>query len=117
MQKKIEKPYQDTLKELIITSLEDDKAEDIVTINLHGKSDMADYLVIATGRADRHVGAMADHLTQKLKQEGIMALVEGMPQCDWVLVDAFDIVVHLFRKEVRELYNLEKMWKDELPIA
>ena len=114
MQKKIEKLHQDILKELIITSLEDDKAEDIVTIDLQGKSDMADYLVIATGRADRHVGAMADHLTYQLKQEGILASVEGMPQCDWVLVDAFDVVVHLFRKEVRELYNLEKMWQAEL---
>lgn len=106
-----------TLKDVIIASLEEYKAENIVIIDLHGKSDMADCLIIATGRADRHVGAIADHLVHDLKHRGIQASLEGMKQCDWVLVDAFDIIVHIFRQEVRELYNLEKMWQAELPKA
>ena len=106
---------ENTLKELIIASLEDDKAENIVVIDLKGKSDMADYLVIATGRADRHVAAIADHIMDKLKVRGLSVAVEGMKQCDWVLVDAFDIIVHIFRQDVREIYNLEKMWQAELP--
>ncbi len=117
MQKTIKTAVQDTLKDLIIASLEDSKAEDIVIIPLAGKSDMADYMVIATGRADRHVAAIAEHLARALKDQGILAPVEGLKQCDWVLVDAFDVVVHIFRQEVRDLYKLEKMWQAELPAA
>lgn len=94
--------------------LDDAKAEEIVTINLDGKSSMGDYMVIATGRSDRHVGAVADQIHKKLKEEGETRVrVEGQPQCDWVLIDTGDIIVHVFRPEVREFYNLEKMWSME----
>lgn len=95
----------------IMAWLDDAKAEDIVTIDLEGKSSLGDYMVIATGRTDRHVGAIADQLAQKLKEDGLSRVrVEGQPQCDWVLIDAGDIIVHVFRPEVREFYNLEKLW-------
>ncbi|MBF0248227.1 MAG: ribosome silencing factor, partial [Alphaproteobacteria bacterium] len=91
--------------------LEDDKAQDIVVIDLAGKSDIADHLVIATGTSQRHVGAIADHLRENLKKIGCQGVaVEGMPQADWVLVDGGDVIAHLFRAEVREFYNIEKMW-------
>ena len=92
-------------------SLDDDKAIELVTIDLGGKSDIADFMVIASGTSQRQVGAMADHIRDRLKSSGIKGLaIEGANQCDWVLIDAGDIVVHLFRPEVREFYNLEKMW-------
>lgn len=96
----------------IHASLEDDKAEDEIVIDLSGKSTLADYIVIASGRSQRQVSAMADHLVENLKAAGLLrsARVEGQPQCDWVLVDAGDVVVHLFRPEVREFYKLEKLW-------
>lgn len=100
----------------MVGSLDDDKAEDVVTIDLRGKSSMADYLVIASGRSSRQVGAMADHLLRKVKTEGFgTASVEGIPQNDWVLIDAGDVIVHLFRPEVRAFYNIEKMWSVTLP--
>jgi len=96
---------------MAVTSLDDDKAKDIVTIDLAGKSSLADYLVIASGTSQRQVVAMADHLTEKLKAAGLTGLsAEGKDQGDWVVLDAFDVIVHLFRPEVREFYNLEKMW-------
>lgn len=99
---------------LITASLDDDKAEDVVVVDLVGKASFADYMVIATGKSDRQVGAMADHLVQKLKAQGISRVpAEGMTQRDWVLLDSGDIVVHLFRPEVRSFYNLEKLWSDE----
>lgn len=95
----------------ILTSLEDDKAEEIVKIDLRGKSEMADWMVIASGRSSRQVSAIADHLTDKLKQEfGRLSKVEGKEAGDWVLIDAGDVIVHVFRPEVREFYQLEKMW-------
>lgn len=105
------------LKTLIQQSLEDDKAEHIVIINLAGKSDMADYMVIASGRSAKHVGSIAENLNQRIKASKILTEVpmEGTHDCNWVLVDAFDVVVHLFRPEVREFYNLEKMWEVALP--
>ncbi len=99
----------------IVKWLDDAKAEEIVTIPLEGKSSLGDYMVVATGRTDRHVGAIADQLHQKLKDRGETARVEGQPTCDWVLIDTGDIIVHVFRPEVREFYNLEKMWQAELP--
>ncbi len=96
--------------DLVVDSLDADKAEDIVVIDLRGKSSIADHMVIATGNSSRQVGAMADHLMRKLKDAGQGVAWEGMPQCDWVLIDGGDIVVHLFRPEVRSFYNLEKMW-------
>ena len=96
--------------ELVVGLLDDDKAEDVTVIDLRGRTSIADTMVIATGRSARQVGAMADHLTEKLKAAGIGTSVEGQPQCDWVLIDGADIIVHLFRPEVRAFYNLEKMW-------
>lgn len=100
----------------ILSHLEDAKAEDIVTIDLNGKAVIADGMIVATGRSNRHVGAIADQLVEKLKGEGHKDLrVEGLPHADWVLVDAGDFVVHIFRPEVRSFYNLEKLWSDHAP--
>ncbi len=101
---------------IVESSLDDDKAEDIVVIDLHGKSTIADYMVIATGRSQRQVGAMADHIGARLKAKGVAHVsVEGARVGDWVLVDGGDVVVHLFRPEVRRHYNLEKMWAMHWP--
>lgn len=101
---------------LVTSSLEDDKAENIIAIDLNGKTPMADYMVVASGRSGRHVAAVADHLMRRLKTEGFgLARVEGMTQGDWVLIDAGDIVIHVFRPEVREFYRLEKMWAADIP--
>lgn len=100
----------------IVSWLDDAKAEEIVTIPLEGKSSLGDYMVVASGRTDRHVGAISDQLALKIKEAtGTPARVEGVPACDWVLVDTGDIIVHIFRPEVREFYNLEKMWKAKIP--
>jgi ribosome-associated protein len=102
---------QSDLLKRILVSLDDDKAEDIVTINLEGRSALCDAAVIASGRSSRHVGAMADHLARKLKEGGYGTRpISGQGQGDWVLVDAGDVIVHLFRPEVREYYDLEGMW-------
>jgi ribosome-associated protein len=94
------------------TSLDEDKAENIVVIDLAGKTEIADFLVIASGTSQRHVGAMSDHLQRSMKAIGLRsAAVEGGVQCDWVLIDAGDVIVHLFRPEVREFYSLEKIWE------
>lgn len=96
---------------LCSTSLDDDKAEEVVTIDLTGKSSIADTMIVASGRSSRHVAAMAEHLLFKLKQAGATYLrAEGMTQGDWVVVDAGDVIIHLFRPEVRGFYQLEKMW-------
>ena len=96
----------------VTTSLEDSKAEELVTINIRDKSALADFMVIASGRSNRHVSAMADHLLRALKSMGAgSAKVEGLQSADWVLIDTGDIIVHLFRPEVREFYALEKMWQ------
>jgi ribosome-associated protein len=99
------------LVKLILNSLEDDKAEDIVSIDLHGKTSIADDMIVASGRSQRHVGAVAEHLVERLKEAGERDVrIEGMPHCDWVLIDAGDAIVHIFRPEVREFYKLEKLW-------
>jgi ribosome-associated protein len=96
----------------ILTSLDDSKAEDVVTIDIEGKSAMCDRLVIASGRSHRHVAALAEHLLTAIKDAGHgVARVEGMPNADWVLIDQGDVIVHLFRPEVRAFYNIEKMWQ------
>ena len=96
----------------VIASLEDDKAEELVTIALKGRSSVADHMVIASGRSSRQVAAIAEHLVERLKQDaGVIARVEGKEVGDWVLIDAGDVIVHLFRPEVREFYQLEKMWQ------
>ena len=105
-----------SLLKIVMTQLEDAKAEDIVSINLDGKTAIADNMVVATGRSNRHVGAIADQLVDKLKASGHRHIrVEGMDTCDWVLVDAVDVIVHLFRPEVRSFYNLEKLWSEHSP--
>jgi ribosome-associated protein len=96
----------------VLGSLEDSKAENIVSIDIQGKSSLGDYMVVASGRSHRHVAAVADHLIKTLKNAGLgNARVEGLASADWVLVDAGDIIVHVFRPEVREFYNIEKMWQ------
>ena len=101
----------DQLQRLIVGSLEDDKAEDVVTLDLAGKAVFADRMVIATGLADRQITAMATHLEEKLREAGLKRIqVEGAGGSDWVLIDAGDIVVHLFKPEARTMYALEKMW-------
>jgi len=100
----------DDLVVLVTGQLDADKAEDILAIDLRGKSSMADHIVIATGNSNRQVAAMAEHLVEKLKANRYRVAMEGMPQADWVLVDAGDIVIHLFRPEVRSYYNLERLW-------
>jgi ribosome-associated protein len=103
------------LKDFIEHFLDSKKAQDIVTIDLHGKSSIADYLLIASGTSQRQVGSMAELLREELKKQGLKNVnIEGLPQCDWVLVDAGDVVVHIFRPEIRTFYNLEKMWSVEI---
>lgn len=103
---------------MVEESLDDDKAEDVIVINLEGKSSIADYLVIASGNSPRHVGAIAEHLREKLKKTGIKKVtLEGQGQGDWVLIDSGDVVIHLFRPEVRSFYNLEKIWGENIAEA
>lgn len=104
-------PEADRLIRAILDSLDDAKAEEVVSIDLQGKTSLADFMVIATGRSNTHVGAVADRLLRRCKELGIIPRVEGLQNCDWVLVDAGDVIVHIFRPEVREFYNLEKMWQ------
>ena len=101
----------DSLAELVRNSLEDDKAEDVVSIDLRGKSDLADHMVIASGRSTRQVVSICEKLVERIKHQlGIISRVEGKNHGDWVLIDAGDVIVHVFRPEVREFYQLEKMW-------
>ena len=105
------------LLSVVLDTLDSAKAEDVVVIDLKGKTSIGDHMVLASGRSQRHVGAVADHIIRKLKDEGHgRARVEGMPHCDWVLIDAGDVIVHVFRPEVREFYNLEKMWSADRPM-
>ena len=100
---------------LVQACLDDDKAEEVVVIELAGKSTIADFMVVATGRSSRQVGAMAYHIREKLKAAGVKGIsIEGAARADWVLIDGGDIIVHLFRPEVRAFYRLEKMWGEEL---
>jgi ribosome-associated protein len=100
----------------IIAWLDEAKAEEVVQIDLKGKSSIGDYMVIASGRSDRHVGAIAEQVQRKLKEIGYgRARVEGLEACDWVLIDAGDVIVHVFRPEVRAFYNLERMWSADRP--
>ncbi len=101
----------DALHKLVMQSLDDDQAVEIVSIPLAGKSSIADHMVIASGRSSRQVASMANKLAEKIKKEfGRVVRIEGLPVADWVLIDADDVIVHLFRPEVRTFYNLERMW-------
>jgi ribosome-associated protein len=106
-----------TLLDVVLDTLDAAKAEDVAIIDLQGKTSIGDHMVLASGRSQRHVGAVADQLIKKLKDEGYgRARVEGQPHCDWVLIDTGDVIVHIFRPEVREFYNLEKMWSADRPM-
>ena len=110
----------DALHALILHQLDEDQAQETISIPLAGKSSIADHMVIASGRSTRHVSAIADKLAQRIKQEtGRHVRVEGLPNADWVLIDSGDVIVHLFRPEVRSFYNLERMWSfgDAPPVA
>ncbi len=96
--------------EVVKLSLEEDKGENIVVIDLEGKTSIANYMVIVTGNSNRHVATMAEHAVTNLKKKGLISKMEGQEKADWVLIDAYDVIVHVFREEVREFYNLEKMW-------
>lgn len=107
-------PQAQALHALVLRSLDDDKALETVSIPLAGKSNIADYMVIASGRSTRQVASMADKLAERIKRElGRSVRIEGLPVADWVLIDAGDVIVHLFRPEVRSFYNLERMWAFE----
>jgi ribosome-associated protein len=109
------RPDAEEILGLVLARLEDMKAEDTLTIDLRDKSSIGDYMVVASGRSHRHVGSVADRIVEDLHKAGVAARVEGVPHCDWVLIDAIDVIVHVFRPEVRTFYNLEKMWMASRP--
>ena len=112
---KVRPDTEETLR-LVLARIDDMKAEDTVTIDLAGKTTIADYMVVTSGRSSRQVGAIADHVVEDLRKAGVPDVrVEGVPHCDWVLIDAGDVIVHVFRPEVRAFYNLEKMWAPARP--
>ena len=101
----------DQIHKIVLQSLDDDQAQEVVSIPLAGKSNIADHMVIASGRSTRQVASMAAKLADKIKQQtGLIPRIEGLPAADWVLIDANDVIVHIFRPEVRNFYNLERMW-------
>ncbi len=105
------------LLKTVLTCLDDAKAEEISSIDVKDKTSVADYMVVASGRSQRHVSAVADQLSRALKGAGVKGIKpEGLPHCDWVLLDAGDVIVHLFRPEVRSFYNLEKLWSPDAPV-
>ena len=107
-------PESQSLHALIMHQLDEDQAQEVVSIPLAGISSIADHMVIASGRSSRHVAAMAEKISSRIKQEGMgYPRLEGLPTADWVLIDAGDVIVHLFRPEVRSFYNLERMWGGE----
>jgi ribosome-associated protein len=110
------KPKWPPLVEAVLHKLDEAKAEQIVTVDLTGKSSVADTMVVASGRSNRHVNAIADQVVEELGKHGQKNIrIEGVPQCDWVLVDSGDVIVHVFRPEVRSFYNLEKLWSAHVP--
>ena len=110
------RPSPEETLHLVLASLDDMKAEDTLTIDLRDKTTIADTMVVTSGRSNRHVGSVADRVVQDLGKAGLKKVkVEGMPHCDWVLIDAGDVIVHVFRPEVRTFYNLEKMWSGARP--
>jgi ribosome-associated protein len=104
------RPDAEEILRLVLARLDDMKAEDILTIDLRDKSSIGDYMVVSSGRSQRHVGSVADRVVEDLHKVGVAARVEGVPHCDWVLIDAGAVIVHVFRPEVRAFYDLEKMW-------
>jgi ribosome-associated protein len=111
-------PDADALEGLIVHTLDEDKAEDILSVDLRGKSSLADRMVIASGRSSRHVAALAAHVVEALRDTRAQVIgVEGLPHGDWVVIDAVDVIVHLFRPEVRSFYNIERIWGVEARAA
>ncbi|ETR77601.1 hypothetical protein X566_08095 [Afipia sp. P52-10] len=111
------RPDAEQALKMILARLDDMKAEDTVTIDLRGKSSIADYMIVTSGRANRHVGAIAENVMKDLGEAGLKGIhVEGLPNCDWVLIDTGDVIVHVFRPEVRTFYSLEKMWTPVRPV-
>ena len=108
--KKVEKSVSEETLDIAVKSLDDGKAEDIVVMDLQGKTSIANYMIIASGTSQRHVAALAEQVQMKLKAAGYKTESEGEEKADWVLIDAFDVIIHIFKPEVREFYNLEKMW-------
>jgi ribosome-associated protein len=104
------RPDAEEILRMVLVRLDDMKAEDTLTIDLRDKSTVGDYMVVSSGRSARHVGSVADRIVEDLHKAGVRAHVEGVPNCDWVLIDAGEVIVHVFRPEVRDFYNLEKMW-------
>ena len=108
--KKAEKSVSEEILDIAVKSLDDGKAEDIVVMDLQGKTSIANYMIIASGTSQRHVAALVEQVQMKLKAAGYKTESEGEEKADWVLIDAFDVIIHIFKPEVREFYNLEKMW-------
>ena len=105
------RPSSEEMLKTILARLDDQKATETIRIDLKGKTTIADYMVVTCGRSHRHVGAIAENVVEALAKRGVSGVrIEGLPHCDWVLIDASDVIVHVFRPEVREFYNLEKMW-------
>jgi len=105
------------LLEFITNSLDDAKAVDVISIDLENKSSIGDFMIVASGTSERHVGAIADRVQRDLREAGLgRARVEGLPHCDWVLIDTGDVIVHVFRPEVRDFYKIEKMWSTDRPV-
>lgn len=100
----------DKILDIVVSTLDDGKADNIVVIDLQGKSSIANQMVIASGTSQRHVASLAEKVQENLKAQGFYSMSEGEEKADWVLIDAFDVIVHIFKPEVREFYNLEKMW-------
>jgi ribosome-associated protein len=97
--------------DIVTTTLDDNKADDMIVIDLEGKSSLAGHMVVASGTSQRHVASLAEKVVENLKKEGFKSTMEGEDKADWVLIDAFDVIVHIFKPEVRAFYNLEKMWQ------
>jgi ribosome-associated protein len=110
------RPDAEEILRLVLARLDDMKAEDTLTIDLRDKSSIGDYMVVSSGRSNRHVGSVADRIVEDLRKAGVAARIEGVPHCDWVLIDASDVIVHVFRPEVRAFYNIEKMWSASRPV-
>ena len=109
-EKALKKEIPEEILEIITTSLDDGKANDVVVVDLQGKTSIANYMVVASGTSQRHVAALAEQVQMKLKAAGYQSTSEGEEKADWVLIDAFDVIVHIFKPEVREFYSIEKMW-------
>ena len=106
----MKKKEENKILQIVTNTLADMKAEDVLVIDLEGKTSIASYMVVASGNSNRHVASIAQKVEENLKAAGFRSAIEGEQKADWVLIDAFDVIVHIFRPEVREFYNLEKMW-------